>query len=321
MTQALSLWPQQLPVVFVFTLRNPQWGLVNTDEAATPFPVYYAYKWLVEELAGYRFDRQLGPEPASEGGTGSIYIQAMRFSGADAGPKLVLWTDPGCPIRVAPWNPCNEVTEPMAIGAPQLATGWLGTLRLRVVDSTSYPSKVVTTVEDGGAGDFDGAVNGSVTLQVGQDPLYVSVLDAATPTPSPTMPPSSTPTVTETPLPSPAASQTTTPLPTREIFVPNVSVQPSPPPRGGASSTQGYPAPRATPSPRPAAGSGQRPVTLAAVLATRAPLSPFNMFDRLTANKPGILGHRSVYVVLGLFYGGLLVGFLRYILAMSRKAM
>ncbi len=333
MTQALSLWPQQLQAAVVFTLRNPQWGLLNTDEASTPFPVYYAYRWLVEELAGYHFDRQLGPEPASEGGAGSIYIQAMRFTGADAAPKLVLWTDPGCPIRVAPWNPCNEVTEPMAIGAPQLATGWLGTLRLRVVDSTSYPTKIVTIVEDGGAGDYDGVVNGSVTLQVGQDPLYVSVLDAATPTPSPTVspsptptvtqtpPPSLTPTVTRTPSPTPTATETPIPLPTHRIFVPEVSALSSPPPRGGVSSAQGYPAPRVTPSPQPAAGAGRRPVTLAAVLSTRTPLSPFNIFDRLAARKPGILGHRSVYVVLGLFYGGLFVWFLRYVLAMSKRMM
>ncbi len=181
LTRALSLWPWRLRAVIVYTLRDSKWGILNTDASSTPAPSFYAYQWLTEELGAYQFDSQLGPEPASQGGTGSANIQAFRFIGPNAERKLVLWTDPGCPIRIVlPWNQCDEVVERVVLGPQQLGTGWTGTLRLRVVDSTAYPTKAISFIQDGGAGDLDGFVNGSISLDVGQDPVYVSV-DSAIP--------------------------------------------------------------------------------------------------------------------------------------------
>lgn len=181
LTRALSLWPWRLRAVIVYTLRDSKWGILNKDASSTPAPSFYAYKWLTEELGAYQFDSQLGPEPASQGGTGSANIQAFRFIGPNAERKLVLWTDPGCPIRIAlPWNPCYEVVERVVLGPQQLGTAWQGTLRLRVVNSTAYPTKTISFIQDGGAGDQDGFVNGSISLDIGQDPVYVNV-DSAIP--------------------------------------------------------------------------------------------------------------------------------------------
>lgn len=343
-TRAISLWPNRLEAVVIFTLQNNKWGIIDSDAAASPFPVFYAYKWLTDELGDYRFDRQLGPDPAAAGGTGSIYIQAMRFIGPTGERKLVLWTDPGCPIRTAPWNPCNEVTEPMEIGAAQLGANWLGNLRLRVVDSTSYPTKAESIVTDGGTGDLDGTANGSISLQVGQDPIYVTVLDQTTPTPSPTLtpeptatasptqPPTHTPTATLTP--SPTITPTITPTPTPTIPVTPYSYMPFVPFQGNlspgmSSASSGYPGPSAaatslptaTPTPAAAAGRPERPVTLAAMLDSRPPLTPANFLDRLTVNKPGVWGQKWLYVALAVSYSGLLGFFLRQIVLLARKGL
>ncbi len=292
MTRALSLWPDKLRAVILFTLRDGNWGLLNTDDAATPFRSYYAYRWLIEELGGYRFEQQLGPESASQGGTASIYIQAFRFVDSQGNRKLVLWTDPGCPIRVADWNPCYEVSRAIVLGTNQLGVSWPGALRLRVVDSTSYPNKVETIIADGSSGDRDGKVNGSIMLDVGQDPLYVSVVKGPT-------------------LYLPYLSKSGASLQSKAS-----SVAPYP---FLSSSPVASPQPRNTPTAQPAARRPPRPVTLAALLEPRPPLSASNFFDRLTANKPGVWGQKWFYALLGIAYVAALGLFLRKVVEVASQ--
>ncbi len=140
-----------------------QYGLF--DAGWNPRPAYTALQVLTQQLVATTgvpavFEEQLG-----SGQTGSQYIQAYRFRMPDGTRKLILWTDQGCKIKQ---TGC-EVTANMAIGAAQLGGTWTG--RLRVVNEYGG----VTVVEDGGAGDLDGAVNGAVTLQITQAPVYVGV--------------------------------------------------------------------------------------------------------------------------------------------------
>jgi hypothetical protein len=109
------------------------------------------------QLDGAGFEHQLGPNE-----TGSAWIQAYRFF-TGSGKILVLWTDSGEKIKAQPDRKVD-----MAIGPAQLDDTWTGTLR--IVDLYGN----VTTVSDGGAGDRDGAANGSITLQISQSPIYVS---------------------------------------------------------------------------------------------------------------------------------------------------
>jgi len=292
MTRALSLWPDKLQAVILFTLRDANWGLLNTDDSATPFRSYYAYRRLIEELGGYRFERQLGPESASQGGTASIYIQAFRFVDPQGNRKLVLWTDPGCPIRVTNWNPCYGVSRAIVLGREQLGVSWPGVLHLRVVDSTAYPNKVETIIADGGSGDWDGEVNGSIMLDVDQDPVYISVVEGPT-------------------LYLPYLSKSGSPLHSTAS-----SVSPYP---FLSSSPTASPEPRNTPTAQPAAGRPSRPVTLAALLEPRPPLGPSNFFDRLTAHKPGVWGQKWLYVLLGISYAGIIGLFLRRVIGIASR--
>jgi len=100
----------------------------------TPKPAYYAYQTLTSELAGYRYSHTLG---ISEG-------EAYIFRNADQKEKTVAWG-----FGVLTFTPAS---------------------RLRVVDREGS----VTLIEDGGAGDLDGAQNGVVSLQLTDEPVFVS---------------------------------------------------------------------------------------------------------------------------------------------------
>ncbi|NOZ05589.1 MAG: hypothetical protein GXP41_04445, partial [Chloroflexi bacterium] len=169
--RALTLWPDQVFAAMWFTLQNDQFALLQAD--ATPYQAYYAYKWLGQELDGYRFDAQLGPSPASTGGTGSDYVQAYRFQRADGQHKLVLWTDDGKPLHGWGSNRAQDIPVSVKIGSLQLGQSVAAPLTLRVVDSTSYPTLTAQTIQDGGSGDEDHLTDGWVTLTITQNPIYV----------------------------------------------------------------------------------------------------------------------------------------------------
>jgi hypothetical protein len=187
LVRGLSLWPDDLKVMAWFMMVDdyPSWnppdgggyGLISNpnDPAFDPyheFMAYWAYKTLTLELGDMEaFDYQLGPDPDSNGTTGSRYVQAFRFLMEDDGKKLVLWTDDGNRLKYA-----SNVHVQMAIGEAELGETWTGRLRLRVVDSTTslYPPDE-WTVEDGGDGDLDGVEDNKVTLEITWDPLYVEL--------------------------------------------------------------------------------------------------------------------------------------------------
>ncbi len=171
--RALTLWPDQVFAAMWFTLQNSEYALVQGDTIATPYQAYYAYKWLSQELAGYRFDAQLGPESASAGGTESVYVQAYRFQRDGGQHKLVLWTDDGKPLHGSGSNKAQDTPVSVKIGSLQLGQSVATPLTLRVVDSTSYPTMTVQTIQDGGSGDEDHVTNGWITLTITQNPIYV----------------------------------------------------------------------------------------------------------------------------------------------------
>jgi len=174
LVRGMSLWSNDVKSLIYFLLvdeaSNPSahYGLLERG-TLNPFPAYYAYQTLTTELGNVdpsRQTHQLGPSE-----TGSEYIQAYRFTMNDGRRKLVLWTDDGKRIKDASDKHIN-----MAIGQEELNDSWTGKLRLRVVDSTSYPTPAVTIIEDGGPGDLDGNDgNNSITLEVTQDPIYVEL--------------------------------------------------------------------------------------------------------------------------------------------------
>jgi len=112
------------------------------QEGWSPKPAFYAYQTLTFELGGYTYTHALGV-PDVEG-----YV----FRDAADREKTVAWgiVDPESgntvPLIFAPAN------------------------RLRVVDLLGS----VTFVDDGGAGDADGEVNGVVQLRMTADPVFVS---------------------------------------------------------------------------------------------------------------------------------------------------
>ena len=170
--RALTLWPDQAFAAVWFTLQHSDFSLVQDDVQATPYQSYYAYKRLDQELAGYRFDTELGPESASAGGTGSVYVQAYRFQRNDGQHKLVLWTDDGQPLHGWGSNQAQDISVPVQLGALQLGQPVSAPLTLRVVDSTS-PTLTVRTIQDGGPEDEDQLTNGWIKLTISQNPIYV----------------------------------------------------------------------------------------------------------------------------------------------------
>jgi len=171
--RARTLWPDQIFAAMWFTLQSNPFALVQGDTTATPYQGYYAYKWLGQELDGYQFDTQSGPEAASAGGTGSVYVQAYRFQRADGQHKLVLWTDDGKPLHGWGINRAQDIPVAVQLGALQLGQPVSAPLTLRVVDSTSYPTMAAQTIQDGGSGDEDHATDGWITLTITQNPIYV----------------------------------------------------------------------------------------------------------------------------------------------------
>jgi len=158
--RGMSMWPNEMKAIVWFTLGEygtvfGYYGLLDTGYA--PHPAHDAYGVMTSQLEGAGFEHQLSPSE-----TGHSWIQAYRFF-AGSGKILVLWTDSGEKIKAQPDRKVD-----MPIGPTQLDDTWTGQLRI------VYLYGSVTTVSDGGAGDRDGAANGSITLQISQSPIYVS---------------------------------------------------------------------------------------------------------------------------------------------------
>jgi hypothetical protein len=127
---------------FALSTRYSRWqdeGLLYDDW--TPKPAFYAFQTLTSELDGYVFARNMNLSSPNE---------AYVFRNASGQEKTVAWT--------TGWG-----TRTLTFGS---AT------RLRVVDREGQ----VTFIQDGGVGDADGSVNGSIRLNLSQDPVFVSVV-------------------------------------------------------------------------------------------------------------------------------------------------
>lgn len=126
--------------IFWFSLAESlideyNFGLLAVDY--TPKPSFYAYQTLVAELSGWAYSRTL-PAPDVEG-----YV----FVDGEGHEKTAVWAN-GQPNQNVPLT-------------------FSATSRLRIVNRNSY----VTYVDDGGPGDVDGHVNGSITIELPPVPV------------------------------------------------------------------------------------------------------------------------------------------------------
>ena len=161
MVRGMSLWPDRVVQLTWFTLvdfagwSQDRFGLLSQD--LKPYPAYYAYQTLVQQLNGFAFDKQLGPAK-----TGSELVQAYRFHNGER-PILVLWTDDGNPLKRQ-----ENIRREINIGPDQL-NAWTG--KIEVVEFLDGSSRIIA---DGGNGDLDGTVNHSIRIGISQSAIYVS---------------------------------------------------------------------------------------------------------------------------------------------------
>ena len=120
-------------------------SLLNDD--FSPKPGFYAYKTMTAELTGYTYshDRNVWVYDGSERGY-SYVKEAYVFENGSGQEKTVAW------------------------GSGTLA--FAPADQLRVVDRQGN----VTFIVDGGAGDADGTQNGTVTLQLSTEPVFVQMV-------------------------------------------------------------------------------------------------------------------------------------------------
>jgi hypothetical protein len=107
------------------------------DNDWNPKPGFRAYQALTSQLTGYEYIQSLA---VTNGG------EAYLFRNPCGQEKAVAWG-----TGIVTFSPANLV---------------------RVVDREG----IETLVYDGGAGDADGQVNGSISLQLSEDPLFIQVL-------------------------------------------------------------------------------------------------------------------------------------------------
>jgi hypothetical protein len=130
------------------------------DAGLNPQPEYYAYQTMTRELSGASYARRLNVS----GVEGYVFPVPGHRTGSmpGGGEKTVLWSSGG--------------TRSVSFAGS----------RLRVADKYGVES----FVDDGSAGDGDGAVNGQVQINVSESPIYVSGEGAPlTPTPTSAPPP------------------------------------------------------------------------------------------------------------------------------------
>ena len=135
---------------------NSEYGLLDTS--SNPKPAYWAYKTGTDELMDATYDHQTTTTETS----GETDVEGYEFLMPDSRRKWVLWT---------PTKLTGETTRQVSFTAD----------RVRVVPkqkyNDTYPDTeipgVVQVIDDGGAGDLDGSVNGQVTLNVSASPIFV----------------------------------------------------------------------------------------------------------------------------------------------------
>jgi hypothetical protein len=105
----------------------------------SPKPAYFAYQTMTRELADHVYAYTLDNDD----------VEGYVFRGTAKGAKTVAWN--------------RYPAEPASLAFPGLS-------RLRVVDLTGR----INLVRDGGPDDLDGTQNGSISLRMTADPVFVS---------------------------------------------------------------------------------------------------------------------------------------------------
>ncbi len=156
------------------------YGLLHAN--LTPKPGFIAFRTLAAELKDAGFLNKLANPDST--------IEGYRFS-RGAQSITVIW-------RITN----GTVVVPFAVDA--------GDGVLHYTDKAG----VSTTVTDGGVGDRDGKRDGYIGIEIGLDPLIVTVGASPTPTPTPTSTPTTTATATPTETPTETATATPSETPT-----------------------------------------------------------------------------------------------------------
>jgi len=135
-------------------------GLFRGQDLNSPKPAYWAYRTMTTRMHGFRY-------------------QGRFYSGRDDLPPC-LWDHEayefrraadGARLLVAWANPGNQNPDNVS-GLIVLANRLTATSHLSL--SQANPNVLTSTViEDGGAGDLDGKVDGQIWLKIGLDPVYL----------------------------------------------------------------------------------------------------------------------------------------------------
>ena len=138
---AIKIIPSVTPGDFQGLLYDSRDG----DKDNTPKPAFYAFQTLTRELTGYAFSQTLALGTATDG------VEAYSFTHACNGTKIIAWTNQTSP---APFviNSISSIQLAYRPGASGVQDG---------------------TILDGQSGDQDGIVNGSITLQLGVEPVII----------------------------------------------------------------------------------------------------------------------------------------------------
>lgn len=125
------------------------------DDAGNPKKAFWTYQTLTRELTGYKYNRTLN---------WGWYAESYVFNSPCGPEKTMAWVNP---------DRFTGVLTPQAINFPA------GKLRLVYrpdMDANFQPIPHVVTITDGGAGDLDGVVNGSVRFELNIEPVIIEKL-------------------------------------------------------------------------------------------------------------------------------------------------
>lgn len=150
---ALKILPELTPEDhqgLLFDARDNKDGVVLED---SPKPSFYAYKTLTRELGYYRYSNWVAFDPRTK--PQAEAYQFKHLAGQNAGKdKLVAWSNSSNPVPLT-----------------------LSNTQIRVVSCpVNGGSAAEVTVTDGGAGDADGAANGSIRLNLTIDPVIIELM-------------------------------------------------------------------------------------------------------------------------------------------------
>ena len=111
-----------------------------------PKPAFYAFQILTRELNGYAFSQTLF------GGASPDHVEAYEFTHACQGTKTIAWTNTTSPTLfvVNSVSSVRLVYRPSADGTPD-----------------------IRSIADGGTGDGDLVANGSITINLGIEPVII----------------------------------------------------------------------------------------------------------------------------------------------------